>query len=193
MIPSFFANLVAISVERPSRRPALAVYVTNVVCYLLICNTVSHYSCLKVYFLLFQASETIYNLLVARGFLRPIPYGDIILFSITLACLFRWFHITEDRNNFLFKLLRFWNENWFLDIFNFLRTFWKYFRALVGEQELKSSKVNLAAQKPTTGASIFDIRHKLCLHNQGCLKYSIQVIILLLLSKCICVKEIAPN
>lgn len=31
-IPSFFANLVAISIERPARRPALAVYVSNVVC-----------------------------------------------------------------------------------------------------------------------------------------------------------------
>jgi hypothetical protein len=30
--PSFIANLIAILVERPTRRPALAIYVTNVVC-----------------------------------------------------------------------------------------------------------------------------------------------------------------
>lgn len=31
LLPSFLANIIAILVERPTRRPALAVYVTNVV------------------------------------------------------------------------------------------------------------------------------------------------------------------
>jgi hypothetical protein len=31
-LPSFIANIIAILVERPTRRPALAIYVTNVVC-----------------------------------------------------------------------------------------------------------------------------------------------------------------
>lgn len=103
--PSFIANLIAILVERPTRRPALAIYVTNVVCskhFILTANL-----CASNLYGFLQASETIYNQLVARRFLTPIPHGDIIIFSLTLAGLFRWFQATQDRNNFLFKLLRY--------------------------------------------------------------------------------------
>lgn len=54
-----------------------------------------------------QASETVYRALVARGFIKPIPNGDILLFSLTLACLFRWFQTAHDKSNFLYKLLRY--------------------------------------------------------------------------------------
>ncbi|XP_046440103.1 transmembrane protein 135-like [Daphnia pulex] len=127
--PSFIANLIAILVERPTRRPALAIYVTNV------------------------ASETIYNQLVARRFLTPIPHGDIIIFSLTLAGLFRWFQTTQDRNNFLFKLLR----------------------ALVGEGEIRSPS-NLPTVKTPLGKGIWNKSHPLCSHTQGCLQNSFQVL-----------------
>lgn len=71
-IPSFIASFLAILIERPSRRPPLAIYVTNV------------------------ASETIYNMLISRGIIKPIPYGQIMVFSLTLAALFRWYHTTKD-------------------------------------------------------------------------------------------------
>lgn len=48
------------------------------------------------------------------------------------------------------------------------------FRALVGEQELMKPNVSSPAI-PSTGKRILDARHKLCLHNQGCLKYFFQV------------------
>ncbi|XP_057373857.1 transmembrane protein 135-like [Daphnia carinata] len=127
--PSVLANIIAILVERPTRRPALAVYVTNV------------------------ASETIYNQLVDRGFLKPIPHGDIVLFSVTLACLFRWFQTTQDHSNFLFKLIR----------------------ALVGDGELRPSS-NIPAGKKN-GKRIWNKRHVLCPHSNGCIQNCFQILV----------------
>ena len=80
-LPSFIANYLAILVERPSRRPALAVYVTNV------------------------ASETVYNMLVARGIVRPLAHVQVLIFSLTLAALFRWFRTNRQPSSFQHKLL----------------------------------------------------------------------------------------
>ena len=50
-------------IERPSRRPALAVYVANI------------------------ASETIFRIFSARGYFKPIKSGEILLFTITMSTL----------------------------------------------------------------------------------------------------------
>ena len=61
--PAFLGSLMAIHIERPSRRPALAVYVTNL------------------------ATETLFRIFVARGYFKPIPRGEVLLFTISISIL----------------------------------------------------------------------------------------------------------
>lgn len=57
VVPGFFGSLLAILVERPSRRRALAFYVANI------------------------ASETAYRILASRGYINPVPGGRMMLFT----------------------------------------------------------------------------------------------------------------
>jgi hypothetical protein len=50
-------------IERPSRRPALAIYVANV------------------------ATETMFRIFIARGYFTPINRGEILLFTVTMSIL----------------------------------------------------------------------------------------------------------
>ena len=61
--PAFLGSLMAIHIERPSRRSALAVYVTNL------------------------ATETLFRIFVARGYFKPIPKGEVLLFTISISIL----------------------------------------------------------------------------------------------------------
>ena len=61
--PAFIGSLLAIMIERPSRRPALAVYVANI------------------------ASETIYRIFRARGYIQPVKNGQILLFTVSMSIL----------------------------------------------------------------------------------------------------------
>lgn len=61
--PGFFGSLLAIILERASRRPALAVYVTN------------------------MATETMFRIGVSRGYFRSIPKGEVLLFTATMSIL----------------------------------------------------------------------------------------------------------
>lgn len=110
-----------------------------------------------------------------RGFLKPIPHGDIVLFSVTLACLFRWFQTTQDHLNFLFKLLRY-NLALFhaFNILINLQMSQLCSRALVGDGELRPSSNILTEKK--TGKSIWNRRHILCPHSDGCIQNCFQVI-----------------
>ncbi|KAH7937307.1 hypothetical protein HPB49_010478 [Dermacentor silvarum] len=60
-LPGFLASLMAILLERKSRRQALAIYVCNI------------------------ASETIFRMRVSRNEIRPIKHGEVILFSVASA------------------------------------------------------------------------------------------------------------
>lgn len=60
-IPTFLASLCAIIMERPSRRNLLTFYVANV------------------------ATESYWRMLVSRGIVRSIPYGQVIIFSLSSA------------------------------------------------------------------------------------------------------------
>lgn len=53
----------AVLIEKPSRRSSLAFYVSNV------------------------ASETLFKIFVARGFVRPISHGQVYLFSVAIATI----------------------------------------------------------------------------------------------------------
>ncbi|GFU22360.1 transmembrane protein 135 [Nephila pilipes] len=59
--PAFVASFLAILVERKNRRGPLALYVTNV------------------------ASETLFRMATARGIVKPVPNGEIYLFSSVMA------------------------------------------------------------------------------------------------------------
>ncbi|XP_054166120.1 transmembrane protein 135-like [Oppia nitens] len=61
--PAFIGSLLAITIERPSRRPALALYVANI------------------------ASETIFRIFISRGYMKPIKNGEILLFTVTMSIL----------------------------------------------------------------------------------------------------------
>lgn len=60
-LPGFLASLMAILLERKSRRQALAIYVCNI------------------------ASETIFRMRVSRNDIRPVKHGEVILFSVASA------------------------------------------------------------------------------------------------------------
>lgn len=60
-IPTFLASYCAIMVERPSRRNLLTFYVANV------------------------ATESYWRMLVSRGIVKSIPYGQVIIFSLSSA------------------------------------------------------------------------------------------------------------
>lgn len=87
-IPAFIASVGAIIVERPSRRPLLCLYVANV------------------------ATETVWRMLVARNYVTPIKYGEVLIFGISSAIAMFYYrsgqHKDEnDRNDSMFDLLRY--------------------------------------------------------------------------------------
>lgn len=81
-VPSFMASLVAILVERPSRRNLLTLYVTNV------------------------ASETLFRMAVWRKMVRPIPYGDVIIFASSIAAILHMYRSEHDSKDSIFSMLR---------------------------------------------------------------------------------------
>ena len=62
-LPAFVGSLMAIQIERPSRRPALAFYCANI------------------------ASECLFKIAVSRGYIRPIPNGEALLFTLSMTIL----------------------------------------------------------------------------------------------------------
>ena len=62
-LPAFIASLMAIQIERPSRRPALAFYCANI------------------------ASECLFKIGVSRGLIRPLPHGEALLFTLSMTIL----------------------------------------------------------------------------------------------------------
>ncbi|XP_050429383.1 transmembrane protein 135-like [Adelges cooleyi] len=82
-VPCFLTCLVAILIERPSRRGLLTLYVTNV------------------------ASETFYNMMVSRGVIKPIPYGDLFIFGSAITLLLYFYRGQHNKADSIYSLLRF--------------------------------------------------------------------------------------
>lgn len=88
-VPVFLSSAFAILIERPSRRPLLCLYVSNV------------------------ATETVWNMLVYRKMVTPIPYGCTLIFGISTAMLMMYYkggqHKSKDgkSSDSIFGLLRF--------------------------------------------------------------------------------------
>lgn len=66
-VPAFMASVCALMVERPSRRGLLCLYVSNV------------------------ATETLFNMACSRGYCRPIPYGQVLIFGASVSILLYYF------------------------------------------------------------------------------------------------------
>ena len=83
--PCFLGSLSAIVVERPQRRPLLALYVANV------------------------ATETLWNMAESRGWVKSIPKGQILLFGASISILLYLYrlglHKTSSKDS-LFDILR---------------------------------------------------------------------------------------
>lgn len=62
-IPGFLASSMAVLIEKPNRRSSLAFYVANV------------------------ASEALFRIYVARGFIRPVNNGQVYIFTLSIATI----------------------------------------------------------------------------------------------------------
>lgn len=84
-IPAYLAALVAILVERPSRRGLLCLYVSNV------------------------ATETGWNILKSRGLVRSIPYGEILIFGLSTSTLLYFYRLNRQKHykDSMFDVFRF--------------------------------------------------------------------------------------
>ncbi|XP_021928347.1 transmembrane protein 135-like isoform X2 [Zootermopsis nevadensis] len=82
-LPAFFASYVAILLERPSRRSMLALYVTNV------------------------ATETLFHMAAWRGLVRPVPYGQVLIFSTFMTALIYFYKGHQTKRDAMYNLLRF--------------------------------------------------------------------------------------
>ncbi|XP_017303522.1 transmembrane protein 135-like [Diaphorina citri] len=80
-IPCFISSLGAILVERPSRRSLLSLYVTNI------------------------ASETVFRMLTSRGYIKPVPLGEVILFACSMGTLLYFYKSASSNDDSIYSLL----------------------------------------------------------------------------------------
>lgn len=81
-IPSFLSSFAAIILERPSRRPLLCLYVSNI------------------------ATETLFRMAVWRGYISPIPYGQVYIFAMSMAVLLYYYRSKEIKQDSVFRIIR---------------------------------------------------------------------------------------
>ncbi|KAK7082835.1 hypothetical protein SK128_017091 [Halocaridina rubra] len=82
-MPGFLASVIAILVERPERRPLLAIYVTNV------------------------ATESLWNTAVEYGYARNIPRGEILIFVGTMMVLGYYYRSSKPLSKMINTALQF--------------------------------------------------------------------------------------
>lgn len=68
-LPGFIASYMALLIERPARRPALAFYIAN------------------------MASEVLYKWANSRGYVKSLPHGETLLFALGMACWMRYVRV----------------------------------------------------------------------------------------------------
>lgn len=87
-IPVFLASVFAILIERPSRRVLLCLYVSNV------------------------ATETLWNMALSRNMVRSVKYGEVAIFSASMALLLAYYKGGQhkmgdkDKTDSMFGVLR---------------------------------------------------------------------------------------
>lgn len=84
-VPAFMSSICALLIERPSRRGLLCLYVSNV------------------------ATETLFNMAVARGMVKPIRNGQVWIFGLSVAAIVYYFRSGwhHQHNDSIFDILRF--------------------------------------------------------------------------------------
>lgn len=90
---------------------------------------------------------------VARGWIKPIRNGDVLIFALTLAGLFRWYRSTKDTSNFNYKLVK----------------------TIVGDEEIKPVST-APSMTSSVSSSPLVAKHPLCPHKDACLLYSLKAI-----------------
>ncbi|XP_008330909.2 transmembrane protein 135 [Cynoglossus semilaevis] len=81
--PALPASLIAILLERKSRRGLLAIYMTNL------------------------ATESLFRMGITRGLIKPIKHGEVLLFCITASIYMFYFRSRKGLNGFAFSALKF--------------------------------------------------------------------------------------
>ncbi|KAJ8964926.1 hypothetical protein NQ317_014459 [Molorchus minor] len=87
-IPAFLSSVFSILIERPSRRTLLSLYVSNV------------------------ATETLWNMAKSRNWVHNIKYGDVAIYSVSMALLLMYYKGGHHKNSnsssdSMFRVLRF--------------------------------------------------------------------------------------
>lgn len=93
-IPAFLSSVFSILIERPSRRILLCLYVSNV------------------------ATETLWNMAKSRNLVRDVLYGNVIIYSLSMALLLFYFkggyHPRSDpKIDAIFPVVRYVNTEYF--------------------------------------------------------------------------------
>lgn len=81
-IPSFLSSLTAILIERPSRRPLLCLYVSNI------------------------ATETLFKMGLWREYYSPIPQGGTYVFALSIGLLLYFFRSKPNNDDTIYKIIR---------------------------------------------------------------------------------------
>lgn len=110
-IPSFLSSILSILIERPSRRALLSLYVTNVVSLWVKCFFFRYNSSVKfvINFLFgyLQASETLFRMAVSRKLVKPIRYGEVLIFALSISNLLYFYKGHGLPKDAVYSLLRY--------------------------------------------------------------------------------------
>ncbi|XP_039600106.1 transmembrane protein 135 isoform X2 [Polypterus senegalus] len=154
------ASYLAILIERKSRRGLLTIYMANL------------------------ATETIFRMGVARGSIKPIKHGEVLLFCLTASLYMFFFRCKDGLKGFAFSALKFIVGKEEIPTHSFLaealysksseRTRLPLAKAESGEQK---SRVSLAALTKKLIDSICKCgpRHRCCKHYEdNCISYCVK-------------------
>ncbi|XP_011159518.1 transmembrane protein 135 [Solenopsis invicta] len=81
-LPSFLSSLSSIVIERASRRTLLCLYVSNI------------------------ATETLFRMGVWRGYISPIPRGEVYIFAVSVAVLLYFYRSKTNKQDQIYKIFR---------------------------------------------------------------------------------------
>ncbi|XP_071517372.1 transmembrane protein 135-like [Panulirus ornatus] len=138
-LPGFIASFMAIFVERQERRSLLAIYVTNV------------------------ASECLWNSAVGRGYVKPIPHGEILIFAGAMAVLGYSFRSSSPPSRLVNSILQLFLGRGESGVMIASRQV---------THPILSEQLDPKPQPwPMKLLSVFTFHHPLCPHRGGCLPH----------------------
>lgn len=164
-LPAFLASILAIAVERPSRRGLLSLYVANV------------------------ATESYWRMLVSRGLVKSVPGGQVLIFGVSAAICSYFYktglhhEVTQGKDGF-FDSIRFVvgkHEEFDYELKEEVPALAVSGAARdLGNRQTVNRKSDILAEiLRTYNATISRLkktmqRHKACPHHHSCLHYVLQ-------------------